>query len=37
MIDANVYNGGILVIDKLLESQNGDMATCFIDGEFTIT
>lgn len=36
MIDANVYDGDILVIDKSLEPQNGDMAVCFIDGEFTI-
>ena len=36
MIDANVHDGDILVIDKSLELQNGDMAVCFIDGEFTI-
>lgn len=36
MIDANVHDGDILVIDKSLEPQNGDMAVCFIDGEFTI-
>lgn len=36
MIDANVHDGDILVIDKSLEPRNGDMAVCFIDGEFTI-
>ena len=36
MIDANVHDGDILVIDKSLEPLNGDMAVCFIDGEFTI-
>ena len=36
MIDANVNDGDILVIDKSLEPQNGDMAVCFIDGEFTL-
>ena len=36
MIDANVHDGDILVIDKSLEPQNGDMAVCFIDGEFTL-
>lgn len=36
MIDANVHDGDILVIDKSLEPQDGDMAVCFIDGEFTI-
>lgn len=36
MIDANVNDGDILVIDKSLDPQNGDMAVCYIDGEFTI-
>lgn len=36
MIDANVHDGDILVIDKSLEPRDGDMAVCFIDGEFTI-
>ena len=36
MIDANVHDGDILVIDKSLEPQNGDMAVCFIDGEYTL-
>lgn len=36
MIDAAVNDGDILVIDKSLEPQDGDMAVCFVDGEFTI-
>lgn len=36
MIDAGVEEGDILVIDKALEAQDGDMAVCFIDGEFTL-
>ena len=36
MQDAGVYDGDILIIDKSLEPRNGDMAVCFIDGEFTI-
>ncbi len=36
MIDAGVEEGDILVIDKALTAQEGDMAVCFIDGEFTL-
>lgn len=36
MQDAGVYDGDILIIDKSLEPRNGDMAVCFVDGEFTI-
>lgn len=36
MIDAGVEEGDILVIDKSLEPQDGDMAVCFLDGEFTL-
>ncbi|MDD4514220.1 translesion error-prone DNA polymerase V autoproteolytic subunit [Massilibacteroides sp.] len=36
MIDAGVYDGDILIIDKSLEPRDGDMAVCFVDGEFTI-
>ena len=36
MIDAGVEEGEILVIDKSLEARDGDMAVCFIDGEFTL-
>lgn len=36
MIDAGVDEGDILVIDKALEARDGDMAVCFVDGEFTL-
>lgn len=36
MKDANIKDGDILVIDKALEPKDGDMAVCFIDGEFTV-
>ena len=36
MIDAGVDEGDILVIDKALEPRDGDMAVCFVDGEFTL-
>ena len=36
MIDAGVHDGDILVIDKSLEPRDGDMAVCYLDGEFTV-
>lgn len=36
MIDAGIYDGDILIIDKSLDPKDGDMAVCYIDGEFTI-
>ena len=36
MQDAGIMDGDILVIDKSLEPKDGDMAVCFIDGEFTL-
>ena len=36
MIDAGIYNGDILIIDKSLTPRNGDIAVCFIDGDFTV-
>lgn len=36
MIDAGISNGDILVIDRSIEPGDGDMAVCYIDGEFTI-
>lgn len=36
MIDAGVEEGDILVIDRSLEPQSGNMAVCFLDGEFTL-
>lgn len=36
MQDAGVTEGDVLVIDKSLEPSDGDMAVCFLDGEFTL-
>lgn len=36
MIDAGVEEGDVLVIDKSLDASQGDMAVCFIDGEFCL-
>ena len=36
MIDAGIGEGDILVIDKSLDPKDGDIAICFIDGEFTV-
>lgn len=36
MTDAGVDEGDILVIDRSLDARNGDMAVCFVDGEFTL-
>lgn len=36
MIDAGISEGDILVIDKSLSPQNGDLAVCFVNGEFTL-
>ena len=36
MIDSGVEEGDILVIDKSLEARDGDMAVCFVDGEFAL-
>ena len=36
MVDAGVEEGDLLVIDRSLSPQNGCMAVCFIDGEFTL-
>lgn len=36
MIDAGVQEGDVLVIDKSLEPAEGDMAVCFLDGEFAL-
>lgn len=36
MIGAGINDGDLLVIDKSLEPRNGNIAVCFIDGEFTV-
>ncbi len=36
MIDAGIFDGDLVVVDKALSPRSGDVAVCFIDGEFTI-
>jgi len=36
MVDAGIEDGDLLVIDKALDPKDGDIAVCFIDGEFTV-
>jgi DNA polymerase V len=36
MIEAGIEDDDILVIDKSLEPKDGDIAVCFLDGEFTV-
>lgn len=35
MIDDGIGNGDLLVIDRSIEPEDGKIAVCFIDGEFT--
>ena len=36
MIEAGIYDGDILIIDKSIEPKNNSVLVCFIDGEFTV-
>ncbi len=36
MIGAGLDDGDLLVIDRNLEAENGKIAVCFLDGEFTV-
>ena len=36
MSGAGIDDGDILVIDKSLDARNGDIAVCFVNGEFTL-
>ena len=36
MKDAGIHNGDLLIIDKSINPQDGKIAVCFIDGEFTV-
>ena len=36
MIDEGIEDGDLLVIDRSLEPENGDLAVCCVDGEFTL-
>ena len=36
MIDAGLNDGDLLVIDRSINPENGKIAVCFIDGDFTV-
>ena len=36
MIDSGIIEGDMLIIDRSLEPHDGDIAVCFIDGDFTV-
>ena len=36
MVDAGINKGDLLIIDKSLEPHDGDIAVCFVDGDFTV-
>ena len=36
MVGAGLDDGDLLVIDRSLETQDGKIAVCFVDGEFTV-
>ena len=36
MVDAGIDEGDILVIDKSLDAQDGDLVVCYVEGEFAI-
>jgi DNA polymerase V len=36
MVDSGINEGDLLLIDKSLDPHDGDIAVCFIDGEFTV-
>ncbi len=36
MVDAGIFDKSIIVVDSSLEAENGDIAVCIIDGEFTL-
>lgn len=36
MVDADMDEGDILIVDRVVEPYNGCKAVCFIDGEYTV-
>lgn len=36
MVDANLFDGDILVVDRSLTAQSGSIAVCILDGEFLV-
>ncbi|MGC9512860.1 MAG: LexA family protein [Fidelibacterota bacterium] len=36
MVNAGIYDGDMLIVDRSLEPKDGDVAVCVINGEFTV-
>ena len=36
MVDVGINEGDLLIIDRSLTPQNGNIAVCFVDGDFTV-
>ncbi len=36
MVEAGINEGDLLIIDRSLTPQNGNIAVCFVDGDFTV-
>jgi DNA polymerase V len=36
MQDAQIHDGDVLIVDKSIRAKDGDIAVCFLDGEFTV-
>ena len=36
MVDSGIMEGDMLIIDRSLEPHDGDIAVCFLDGDFTV-
>lgn len=36
MQDIGIYDGDLLVVDKSITPRNGNVAVCYVDGEFTL-
>lgn len=36
MVDASIDEGDIIIVDKAKDPSNGDIAVCYLDGEFTL-
>ena len=36
MVDAGINEGDLLIIDRSITPQDGNIAVCFIDGDFTV-
>ena len=36
MVDADIHEGDLLIIDRSLKPHDGNIAVCFVDGDFTV-